>query len=140
MIRTYSELIRLPSYDERLNYLRLDGKVGSETFGWERIFNQKFYTSDEWKSIRNAIIVRDQGCDLACLDREILEEPIFIHHLNAITLQDLQEGNECLLDPENLISTTFGTHQIIHYGTRRPIVPRVVIERAPNDTCPWKHI
>lgn len=138
MIKTYSELIRLPTFEERLDYLKLRGKVGEETFGFERIFNQKFYTSVEWRQLRNAVILRDQGCDLAIPDREILGEPVFIHHINPIMLKDIDERSENLLNPEFLISTTFHTHQAIHYETRQPAMPRFGMERAPNDTCPWK--
>ena len=138
MIRTYSELIRLPTFEERFQYLKLQGKVGEETFGFERIFNQKFYTSTEWKQARRYVILRDRGCDLACPDREIIGEPIFIHHINPILLKDIDERTENLLNPEFLISTTFATHQAIHYETRQPAVPRTTLERTPNDTCPWK--
>lgn len=140
MIRTYSELIRLPTFEERFEYLKLRGKVGEETFGFDRVFNQKFYTSMEWRQVRNAVIIRDRGCDLGISDRLILEEPIFIHHMNPIMLQDIEERTENLLNPEYLISTTFNTHNAIHYESRQLMVPRVTTERAPNDTCPWKHI
>ena len=138
MIKTYSELASLPDYSDRLEYLRLLGKVGEDTFGFDRIFNQRFYTSREWRQIRQQVILRDKCCDLACPDREILGQPALIHHINPITLKDIESGADILLDPENLVTVTFDTHQMIHYGNRGPEIPAVVTERRPNDTAPWK--
>lgn len=139
-IKTYSELIRLPSYEERLEYLKINGSVGTETFGFDRWLNQIFYRSKEWKDFRRDIIIRDNGCDLACVGLEIIGEPILIHHMNPITLDDISEKNlDVLLNPENAISTRLYTHNCIHYGTDEIINRNVPIERKPNDTCPWRH-
>ena len=138
IIRTYSELIKLRTFEERFEYLKLNGQVGSETFGFDRIFNQMFYTSKEWKDFRREISVRDSGCDLACEDREIHGERILIHHMNPITLEDLETHSDFLLNPEFVITTTFSTHRAIHYGDRDLLIPSVVVERKKNDTCPWK--
>lgn len=137
MIRTYSELITLPTFEERYRYLRLDGTVGADTFGFDRIFNQRFYTSTEWRSIRNFVIVRDNGCDLGIDDR-VINGRIIIHHLNPVTLEDIERHIDRLLDPEFLISVSHDTHNAIHYGDERLIVT-APIERMRNDTCPWRH-
>ena len=137
MIRTYSELITLPTFEERFEYLKLAGKVGAETFGFDRVFNQQFYTSLEWKRIRDHIIVRDNGCDLGIADR-IIYGKIFIHHINPILLRDIRDRTEILLNPEYLICTSFPTHNAIHYGDENLLV-RAPIERTRNDTCPWRH-
>ena len=138
-IRTYSELIRLRTFEERLEYLRLRGSVGRDTFGFDRVFNQKFYTSGEWRRLRKHIIARDNGCDLGIDGYEIWDQKsIFIHHLNPITLDDIENRTEILLNPEFLITTTFQTHNAIHYGSDITM-PRAPIERQRNDTCPWRH-
>lgn len=137
MIRTYSELITLPTFEERYQYLRLDGTVGADTFGFDRIFNQRFYTSSEWRSVRNHVIIRDNGCDLGIDDREISGR-IIIHHMNPVTLEDIERNIDRLLDPEYLISVSHNTHNAIHYGDERLIVT-TPIERSRNDTCPWRH-
>ena len=136
IIRTYSELITLPTFEERYRYLRLGGRVGKETFGFDRYINQMFYKSDEWLSLRNEIIIRDNGCDLGMFDREI-EGRILIHHMNPITVQDVINRTEFLLNPEYLICTIKSTHDAIHYGDESSLilVPR---ERTKNDTCPWR--
>ena len=136
IIRTYSELITLPTFDERYRYLRLDGKVGEETFGFDRYVNQLFYTSKEWRSLRDKIIVRDNGCDLGIEGREIRGR-ILIHHMNPITIDDIVNRSEFLLNPEYLITTVKNTHDAIHYGDEDVLVtiPR---ERSKNDTCPWR--
>lgn len=136
MVRRYSELIRIPSFEERLQYLRLYGLVGSETFGMERIFNQRFYKSQEWRNLRNRVILRDKGCDMALKGYEIEVDPIYIHHLNPITLEDIETLNDNLLNPEFLVCVSFATHNFIHYGSR-DFVP-LSSERRPNDTCPWR--
>lgn len=140
MIRTYSELSLLSSYEDRLSYLKLNGQVGSTTFGVERVFNQVFYKSQEWKNIRKFVILRDMGCDLGVKGLEIPDGiPIFIHHMNPITYDDIQNRSEILLDPEYLITTILSTHNFIHYGVRsRNDIPEVSLERTKNDTCPWK--
>lgn len=135
-IRSYSELIKLRTFEERFEYLKLGGKVGEETFGFDRYLNQAFYTSEEWKSIRHKVIVRDLGCDLASEDREI-HGRIMIHHMNPITKKDILERSKFLLDPEYLITTTKSTHDAIHYGSK-DLLGQAPVERKPNDTCPWK--
>lgn len=137
-IRTYSELIPLPTFEERFEYLRLDGEIGKETFGFDRIFNQMFYNSREWKMARDYVIVRDHGCDLAALDHEIHGQKIIVHHLNPISLEDIERKSEILLDPEFLITTIHSTHNAIHYGDKSQLV-MAPIERSKNDTCPWRH-
>lgn len=135
-VRRYSELASLPSFEDRFEYLKLRGIVGDETFGSARYANQMFYASQEWKQIRNDIIVRDEGCDLGVPGR-LIRGRIIIHHINPITEDDLEHGDSYLLDPENLICTSFVTHQAIHYGDASLLFPDP-IERYPNDTCPWK--
>lgn len=136
MIRTYSELIKLPTFKERFEYLSLKGCVGKETFGWERYINQAFYRSKEWKDVRNFVIVRDCGCDLGIPGREIPDR-ILIHHMNPILPKDIVLSNDFILDPEYLICTTHNTHEAIHYGSEDLLISEPV-ERTPNDTCPWK--
>jgi hypothetical protein len=139
MIRSYKELVKLKTFKERFDYLKLDGKVGKEIFGFERIFNQKFYNSVEWKRIRNEIIVRDNGCDLGVEGYEIRGHRIIIHHLNPITLYDLEYRSDFLMNPDYLITTVHSTHNAIHYGNDGSFVETVsLINRSPNDTCPWK--
>lgn len=135
-IRTYSELITLPTFEERFRYLQLGGKVGEDTFGHDRYLNQMFYTSDEWRRIRRDVIVRDNGCDLGIQDREI-HGLIIIHHMNPITIEDIINRSEFLLNPEYLISTVKNTHDAIHFSDERILITDP-IERKPNDTCPWK--
>lgn len=136
IIRTYSELITLSSFEERYRYLKLDGSVGKETFGFDRYLNQDFYRSKEWKHIRDEIIVRDCGCDLGIIDREIPTR-IYIHHMNPISVKDITNATEFLLNPEYLICTSHSTHNAIHYGDESLLVIAPV-ERRKNDTCPWK--
>ena len=135
-IRTYSELITLPTFEERFKYIQLGGKVGEDTFGHDRYLNQMFYTSDEWRRIRRDVIVRDNGCDLGIQDREI-HGLIIIHHMNPITIEDIINRSEFLLNPEYLISTVKNTHDAIHFSDERILITDP-IERRPNDTCPWK--
>ena len=135
-IRTYSELITLPTFEERFKYLQLGGKVGEDTFGHDRYLNQMFYTSDEWRRIRRDVIVRDNGCDLGIQDREI-HGLIIIHHMNPITIEDIINRSEFLHNPEYLISTVKNTHDAIHFSDERILITDP-IERRPNDTCPWK--
>lgn len=137
-IKTYSELISLTTFEDRYNYLRLDGNVGEETFGFDRYLNQKFYTSQEWKSIRDKIIIRDGGYDLGMEGYEIYGR-ILIHHMNPITKEDIQNRTDMLLNPEYLISTCKRTHDAIHYGGIDLISNQLPIERFKNDTCPWRH-
>ena len=135
-IRTYSELSKLKTFEERYQYLRLNGAVGKETFGFDRYLNQFFYRSQKWKTVRDKVIIRDNGCDLGIEDYDI-HGRILIHHMNPITLQDLETGSEFLLDPEFLISTTHNTHNAIHYGDESLLIT-APIERCKNDTCPWR--
>lgn len=137
-IRTYSELITRTTFEERYEYLKLNGQVGIETFGFDRYLNQMFYRSQEWKSIRNHVIIRDNGCDLGIEGREIHGQ-ILIHHMNPITKEDILNRTEFLLNPDYLISTIKSTHNAIHYGDENLLITEP-IERKPNDTCPWKQI
>lgn len=137
MIRSYSELVKLNTFEERFQYLRLNGQVGKDTFGFDRIFNQKFYRSYEWRRLRDQIIVRDNGCDLGVTGHEIYGQRILIHHLNPISLKDIEDGSDLLLNPEYLITTIHSTHNAIHYGDES-LLPTSPIERKPNDTCPWR--
>ena len=137
IIRTYSELVTLPTFEERFNYLKLDGKVGEETFGFDRYLNQQFYKNDpEWKEVRRYVIIRDNGCDLGIPGREI-QKRILIHHMNPITKDDILRRSKFLLDPEYLISTVKNTHDAIHYGDESLLVLDPIV-RCKNDTCPWK--
>lgn len=136
-IRTYSELMKLRTFEERYEYLRLGCAVGAESFGFDRIFNQMFYRSTEWKQLRRKIITRDGGCDLAHPDYEIYGERIYIHHMNPISMEDLELHTDYLLNPEFLITTTHSTHNAIHYGDKSLLILDPIV-RSPNDTCPWK--
>lgn len=136
-IKTYSELITIPTFEERFEYLKLDGQVGVETFGFDRYLNQAFYKSDEWLSIRDYVITRDNGCDLGMEGYEIYGR-ILIHHINPITKDDIIQRSRILLDPENLITTVKRTHDAIHYGDSN-LLMKAPIERRKNDTCPWRH-
>ena len=136
MIKTYSELIQLPTFIERYRYLKLGGVVGVETFGYDRYLNQMLYRTAEWKRFRNEIIVRDNGCDLACDGYEIYGK-ILVHHINPITVEDVLRRDPKIFDPENIISTTLDTHNAIHYGDES-LLMLGPIERKPNDTCPWR--
>lgn len=135
-IRSYSELIKLPTFDERFEYLRLDGQVGDSIFGFDRYVNQRFYRSTEWKKIRNQVIMRDCGCDLGISDRQIYGK-ILIHHMNPISVEDIRLSSVFLLSPEYLICVSHDTHNAIHYGDKSLVSPEL-IERRKNDTCPWK--
>lgn len=138
MIKTYSELVSLPTFKERYSYLKLDGKVGGETFGYKRYINQSFYHSQEWFKFRDEIIVRDCGRDLGIVGHEIYGS-IIIHHLNPITCEDIVNRNRLVLDQENVICTKHSTHNAIHYGDENLLIV-APIERSKNDTCPWKNI
>ena len=136
MIKTYSELITLPTFEERFRYLKLDGKVGTSTFGFDRYLNQQFYTSADWKRLRNKIILRDSGLDLGVEDH-VIANKIYIHHMNPLMVRDLVDRTEFLLNPEYLICVSHHTHNAIHYGDES-LLPQPIIERRPNDTCPWR--
>ena len=136
-IRTYSELSLLPTGEERFKYLQLNGRVGDDTFGFDRYINQNFYRSAEWKRIRDQIIIRDNGCDLALEGYEIYGR-ILIHHMNPITVKDVELSTEYLMNPEYLICVTHNTHNAIHYGDEKLLMKGPVV-RTKNDTCPWRH-
>lgn len=137
IIRTYSELIKLPTFEERFRYLKLDGRVGEATFGFDRYLNQIFYKSEEWKALRRYLIVRDNGCDLGIEGREI-HTRILVHHMNPIAKDDILSRSEFLLNPEYLICTIKNTHDAIHFGDE-DLLFKDPIERRKNDTCPWRH-
>ena len=136
IIRTYSELSKLETFEERFRYLQLGGVVGSETFGFDRYLNQVFYRSKRWKSIRDQVIIRDNGCDLGVEGYDI-HGRIIIHHMNPITIRDIERESEYLLDPEFLICTIHNTHNAIHYGDESLLITAPV-ERSMYDTCPWR--
>lgn len=137
IIRNYSELIKLGTFEERYKYLRLGGEVGKETFGFDRYLNQTFYKTSEWLTLRDHVIIRDKGCDLGIEDREIRGR-IIVHHMNPITKEDILQRSKYLLDPEYLICTIKNTHDAIHYGDENLLI-QAPIERRKNDTCPWRH-
>lgn len=135
IIKTYSELITLPTFAERFHFLKIGGIVGARTFGDERYLNQLLYRSYEWKRVRRDVIVRDNGLDLACYGCDIIGN-IIVHHINPITVEDVLNRNSIIFDPENLISCSLGTHNAIHYGDESVLVDP--IERTQFDTCPWR--
>lgn len=136
MNKSYSQLVTIPTFEERLYYLMLHSIVATSTFGYDRYLNQNFYTSREWRTFRRDIIIRDNGCDLGIEDHPIFETMI-IHHINPITPEDFHNMSYSLLDPENAILTTLNTHNAIHFSDENSI-PKALVERTPNDTCPWK--
>ena len=135
MTRTYTELRQLPTFEERFKYLKLGAQVASETFGFDRWVNQRFYRSPEWRRIRRDVIIRDEGRDLGVEGYE-LQNGIYVHHMNPMLPKDIVDSSEWILNPEYLICVSFNTHNAIHYGDEN-LLPKV-IERKPNDTCPWK--
>lgn len=134
--RSYSELIKLKTFEERFEYLKLSAKIGEDTFGHERIFNQKFYGSPEWKDFRRRALIRDGGFDLGMEDHPIIGR-VEVHHINPITPEELYNRSEALMDLDNVICVSPNTHKAIHYGDKS-LLPKDPIERSPNDTCPWK--
>lgn len=136
MIKTYSEMILLPTFLERFRYLQIGGMVGAETFGFDRYLNQTLYRTTEWKRFRNEIIVRDNGFDLGCDDRTIYGK-ILVHHINPLTVEDIINRHDCVFDPDNVICVSLDTHNAIHYGDEE-LLMLGPIERKPNDTCPWR--
>lgn len=136
-IKTYSELITIPTFEERFEYLQLKGSVGKDTFGYDRHLNQVLYRSPEWKRLRNQIIIRDCGCDLACEGYDI-HSKVLIHHLNPITVEDVLARSRKVFDPNNLVCVSHNTHNAIHYGNVDLLVTGPII-RTKNDTCPWRH-
>lgn len=137
VIKRYSELKQLQTFEERFNYLKLNGLVGFDTFGFDRYLNQDFYKSSEWHSIRDFVIVRDNGCDMGLPGNEICGK-IYVHHMNPITKDDIQNSSDILLNPEFLICVSFDTHNAIHYGDSSISNKNKLIERTANDMCPWK--
>lgn len=135
-MRTYSELKNLKTFEERFRYLSLHGAVGEDTFGFDRWINQNFYRSTEWRIVRNAIILRDDGCDLGIPDHAIFGK-VIIHHMNPIRKEDFDQNPEYLMNPEYLICVSHNTHNAIHYGDES-LLPKEWSPRSPNDTCPWK--
>ena len=133
--RCYSELVKLKTFEERFEYLRLNGKVGADTFGFDRYLNQKFYRSPEWKRVRRDVIIRDEGRDLGVEGYE-LQNGIYVHHMNPISPNDLLHAESWIYDPEYLICVSFDTHNAIHYGDAS-LLPKLPVERTMNDTCPW---
>jgi hypothetical protein len=136
IIKSYSELITMPTFEERYRYLRLSGVVGRDTFGFDRYLNQVFYQSKRWREVRDHVIIRDNGCDLGIEGREIYGK-IIVHHMNPLTLDDIEKESDFLMDPEYLIATTHDTHNAIHYGDENLLV-KAPVERTKNDTCPWR--
>lgn len=138
--KSYSELVKFDTFEERFRYLMLKGNVGEETFGTRRYLNQMLYHSLKWRRFRDQIIIRDNGCDLGVEGYEFSkDEPVFLHHINPITHEDIVNMNYCLFDPENVICTKFFTHNAIHYGDDS-FLNNLFVERMPNDTCPWRNI
>ena len=136
MNRCYSELRHLDTFIDRFRYLRIGGVVGDSTFGFDRYLNQTLYKTKRWRSVRDEVILRDDGCDLGILSMPI-EGSIIVHHMNAITIEDIQEGRDWVFNPEFLICVSLGTHNAIHYGDEN-LLPKLPEERKPNDTCPWR--
>ena len=136
MIRTYRELRRIPTFLERYRYVKMSGVIGEATFGFDRYLNQLLYTSDKWKSTRNDIIIRDDGCDLGVSGYEI-HARLFVHHLNPITIDDIELMRDCIFDPDNLIVTSKRTHDAIHFGNE-DLLPKPPTIRTRGDTCLWK--
>lgn len=134
-VKTYSDLRHYQTFEDRFEYLRLHGRVGRETFGFDRHMNQAFYTSREWRNLRHVVIARDEGCDLGLPGYEIFDQ-VYIHHMNPITPDDIKHGNDAILDPEYLITVTHRTHNAIHYGDRSNL-PQPLVERRPGDTKLW---
>lgn len=148
--RCYTELMNFKTFDERFRYLMLNGKVGEETFGLDRYLNQVFYRTKRWKRIRDEVIIRDLGCDLGVegYDIDRIEDKyykggkkaiIIVHHMNPLTVYDIENETKFLIDPEYLITTSLNTHNAIHYGNELALNSMSVVERKPFDTCPWRH-
>ena len=135
--KRYSELVTLPTFEKRFEYLKLNGQVGDFTFNGHRYLNQKFYQCNEWKTVRRRVIIRDAGCDLACEGYEITGK-MLIHHINPITIEDVLERRYCVFDLENLVLASFDTHNAIHYGDSNLLSKELVV-RTKNDTCPWRN-
>ncbi len=137
-LRTYTELIKRSTFMDRFNYLKLDGKIGEDTFGFDRYLNQILYRSPEWRKVRDIVIVRDNGNDLGLEGFQIGKKNLIVHHMNPITYHDIVQKNDEIMNPEFLICVSRLTHQAIHYGNL-DLLPKEPIERSLNDTCPWRH-
>ena len=137
MTRSYLECMQLLTFQERYRYLQIGGRVGKETFVFDRYLNQMLYRTPEWKRFRREMILRDNGCDLGCEGYEIYGN-VLVHHINPITVEDVINRNPCIFDPNNVICTSLNTHNAIHYGDETLLITEPVV-RKPNDTCPWKH-
>lgn len=135
MIKTYSEMKRLATFEERLGYLLLSGRIGEATFGFQRFVNQSFYSSGRWREIRNQVIIRDDGCDMGLPDYPIYSR-VYIHHINPVSLEQLENDDPILFDMENLVCVSYDTHAAIHYGAAS-YSPPTVINRSPGDTKLW---
>ena len=136
MIRRYSELIHIPTFDGRFEYLKLHGNVGESTFGFDRYLNQALYTSQKWRTTRDEVLIRDNACDMGLEDWPIGGK-IIVHHMNPLTLEDIENMVDSIFDPEYLVCVSHNTHQAIHYGDAS-LLPKLPVERKPGDTCPWK--
>jgi len=136
MSKTYHHLLTLPTFDERYEYLRMSALVGESTFGFDRYLNQKLYQSREWKDVRREVLIRDMGCDLGLAGFEIYDRPV-IHHINPITIEDVEEGSEAIFDLNNLITVSHSTHNAIHYGNP-DLLPQQLVERVKGDTALWR--
>ena len=136
LLRCYRELRRLPTFQERYEYLRIGGLVGESTFGYERYLNQMLYSSAQWRKVRNQVIIRDNGCDLGIEDFQI-HDRIVIHHMNPITVEQIEESASEIFDPEFLICCSYQTHNAIHYGVQC-LLPQLPVERHPGDMSPWR--
>lgn len=137
MLRCYSDLVKLETFKERYEYLKLDGTVGIETFGFDRYLNQALYTSPRWRRVRNEIIIRDDGCDLG-VDGYFIADCILVHHMNPLSIEDIEKERDSIFDPEFLICTSRLTHNAIHYGDEKLLPQTIFVERTPYDTCPWR--
>ena len=137
LVKTYSELSQLDTYEDRFNYLSLSGVVGKESFGFDRYLNQQLYKSKEWKMVRDIVILRDNGCDLGLEDYDIFGT-IYVHHMNPISSDDILNVSDYLLNPEYLVCVTLDTHNAIHYGSRDYVDRNRIVTRQHNDHCPWK--
>ena len=136
MNKSYHELMNITSFEDRVKYLQLNGRVAESTFGSHRYLNQTLYRTPRWKQLRSHIIVRDNGCDLGHPDH-LIQDAAYIHHINPISIDDILQERAIVFDPDNLITTTFLTHQAIHYSNL-DLLPKPYAERKPNDTCPWR--
>lgn len=139
MTKSYSDLLRYTTFEDRLKYLLLHGQVGDDTFGSRRYLNQDFYRSAEWKAIRRKVIVRDNACDMAFPGYEVHND-LIVHHIEPITIDDIIENNPKVFDLDNLVCVSLATHNAIHYGDESFLIGYGLIDRKPNDTCPWKEV